>query len=254
MSGPASDPTADDDRRTDGWRSSGGQADGLRGGGQAGVGLAVQRPLASGLTVVGALLLLAGVVRFLLVLEVLPSEVGEVVGDWWPALVLLAGGWLAVTGRRLLGTATVVLGVLLLAPRVLPDGFTVPVLLIAIGLVVMLGAGGGRRWLLGGEGAVALFDDVRRGTDGSPPARSYVAVFGESEGRIDPDLAREGPLECLAVFGNVTVVVPPDVAITVAETAVFGDVKTPPPPDGPPRAVVPVRATAVFGDVRFVRG
>jgi hypothetical protein len=216
--------------------------------------MAVQRPLASGLTVAGGLLLLAGVVRFLLVLEVLPSEVGTVVSDWWPAVVLLAGGWLAATGRRLLGTATAVLGVLLLAPRVLPDGFTVPVLLIAIGLVVLLGAGSGRRWLLGSEGAVALFDDVRRGTDGTPPARSYVAVFGESEGRIDPELAEEGPLECLAVFGDVTVVVPADVAIAVTETAIFGEVRTPPPPTGPPRAVVAVRATAVFGDVRFIRG
>lgn len=216
--------------------------------------MAVQRPLASGLTIAGGLLLLAGAVRFLLVLEVLPSEVGTVVSDWWPVVVLLAGAWLAATGRRLLGTATVVLGVLLLAPRVLPDGFTVPVLLIAIGLVVLFGAGSGRRWLLGSEGAVALFDDVRRGTDGTPPARSYVAVFGESEGRIDPELADEGPLECLAVFGDVTVVVPADVALAVTETAVFGEVRTPPPPAGPPRAVVPVRATAVFGDVRFLRG
>jgi hypothetical protein len=220
----------------------------------AGAAAVVQRPLASGLTLVGVLLVLIGLVRFLLVLEVLPAEVGEVLADGWPALIVAAGIWLAATGRRLFGTAAVVLGVLLLAPRVLPDGFTVPVLLIAIGLVVLLGAGGGRRWLLGSAGAVALFDDVRRGTDGSPPARSYVAVFGESEGRIDPALAADGPLECLAVFGDVTVVVPPDVAITVSETAVFGEVRTPPPPTGPTRAVVPVRATAVFGDVRFVRG
>ncbi len=220
----------------------------------AGAAARVQRPLASGLAVAGVALLLAGVVRFLLVLEVLPSEVGDALATWWPLLLVLAGGWLAVAGRRLLGTATAVFGVLLLAPRVLPDGFTVPVLLIVLGLLVLLGAGGGRRWLLGSEGAVALFDDVRSGTDGRPPARSYVAVFGESEGRIDPALCDEGPLECLAVFGDVTVTVPADVAIAVTETAVFGEVRTPPPPTGPPRAVVAVRATAVFGDVRLVRG
>jgi hypothetical protein len=231
-----------------------GDRGGSGGYGPAGAAARVQRPLASGLVVAGTLLLVIGVVRFLLVLEVFPSEVAAVVADGWPVLIVLTGGWLVATGRRLLGTATAVLGVLMLAPRVLPDGFTVPVLLIVLGLLVLLGAGGGRRWLLGSQGAVALFDDVRSGSDGSPPARSYVAVFGESEGRIDPALAAEGPLECLAVFGDVTVTVPPDVAITVTETAVFGEVRTPPPPSMPPRAVVAVRATAVFGDVRLVRG
>lgn len=220
----------------------------------SGAAAVVQRPLASGLTLIGALLVLTGAVRFLVVLEVLPAEVGTAIADGWPVLLLVAGIWLAATGRRLLGTGAVVVGVLLLAPRVLPEGFTVPVLLIAIGLVVLLGAGGGRRWLLGSSGAVALFDDVHHGTDGAPPARSYVAVFGGSEGRIDPELAEEGPLECLAVFGDVTVVVPADVALAVAETAVFGEVRTPAPPAGEPRVVVPVRATAVFGDVRFIRG
>ncbi len=219
-----------------------------------GAAAALQRPLASGLTLVGLLLLLTGVARFLIVLEVLPTEVGEVVADGWPVLLLVAGIWLAATGRRLLGTAAVAIGILLLAPRVLPEGFTVPVLLIAIGLVVLLGAGGGRRWLLGSEGAVAVFEDVRRGAAGTAPARSYVALFGGSEGRIDPALAEDGPLECLAVFGDVTVVVPADVAISVTETAVFGEVRTPAPPTGPARVVVPVRATAVFGDVRLVRG
>jgi hypothetical protein len=219
-----------------------------------GAATVVQRPLASGLTLVGALLLLTGVVRFLVVLEVLPAEVGAALADGWPVLLVAAGIWLAATGRRLLGTAAVVLGVLLLAPRVLPEGFTVPVLLIALGLVVLLGAGGGRRWLLGSSGTVALFDDVRHGTDGTPPARSYVAVFGGTEGRLDPDLADSGPVECLAVFGDVTVVVPADVALAVTETAMFGDVRTPAPPAGPPRVTVAVRATAVFGDVRFIRG
>lgn len=210
-----------------------------------------QGALSSGLTIVGGLLVAVGAVRFLLVLEVLPAELGDALTTWWPALVLVAGLWLVAAGRRLLGALTTVIGALLLAPRVIPDGYTLPAVLIVVGLVLLLGAGGGRRWAVDRQRVVAFFEDR---SSGQPTARSYVAVFGEAEGRLDPSLAGDGPVECLAVFGDVTVVVPPDVQVLVAQTAVLGDVRTPPPPSAPVQAVVPVRATAVFGDVRFVRG
>ncbi len=80
-----------------------------------------------------------------------------------------------------------------------------------------------------------------------------MAVFGESEGRLEPSLAQEGIVECLAVFGDVQVRVPADVAVELSQTAVFGDVWAPGPPPGPVTATLEVRATAVFGDVKLVR-
>ena len=213
---------------------------------------AVQRPLASGLTLAGTLLVVLGVGRALVVLGVFPDALAEVLGQWWPVLLVAVGVWLALTGRRVTGVALGLLGALLLGTRVLPDGAFAPALLILIGLLVLWGASGGRRWVLGG-GAVALFDDVRTSGTGQPAARSYVAVFGESEGRLDPQLADEGPVECLAVFGDVQVTVPTDVAVVLSETAVFGDVRAPEPPPGPVTSTVLVRATAVFGDVRLRR-
>ena len=213
---------------------------------------AVQRPLASGLTIAGVVLIVLGLGRALLVLEVLPAEVADVVGTWWPAVLVAGGGWLVARGRRVTGTVLALVGVLLLVSTVVPEGFVGPTLLIGLGLLLLFGATGGRRWMLGG-GTVALFDDVRSGSDGAPPSRSYVAVFGESEGRLDPSLADEGVVECLAVFGDVRVRVPADVAVELSETAVFGDVRSPEPARVPTVATVAVRATAVFGDVKLLR-
>ena len=214
--------------------------------------VAAQRPLASGLTVVGTALVLLGPLRALLVLDVLPEQVGAAVDRWWPALLVVAGVWLATSGRRVTGVAVGLLGLLLLGSRVLPDGTFLPALLIVVGLALLFGATGGRRWLLGG-GAIALFDDVRTGGSGAPAARSYVAVFGDARGRLEPTLAEEGPVECLAVFGDVQVQVPADTAVVLSETAVFGDVQAPQPPVGPVTGTVLVRATAVFGEVQLIR-
>ena len=213
---------------------------------------AVQRPLASGLTIAGVVLIGLGLGRTLLVLEVLPPELGAAIGTWWPAALVVGGAWLALSGRRVTGTALALVGAVILVLTVVPEGFVGPTLLIGLGLLLLWGATGGRRWVLGG-GGVALFDDVRTGADGTPPARSYVAVFGESEGRLEPSLAEEGAVECLAVFGDVQVRVPADVAVELSETAVFGDVRAPEPPRVPVTATVVVRATAVFGDVRLLR-
>lgn len=213
---------------------------------------AMQRPLASGLTIAGVVLIVLGLGRVLLVVEVLPPGLGEVVGTWWPVCVVVGGAWLALTGRRVTGTALALFGAVILVVTVVPDGFVGPTLLIGVGLLLLWGATGGRQWVLGG-GAVALFDDVRAGGDGASPARSYVAVFGESEGRLDPSLADQGVVECLAVFGDVQVRVPADVAVALSETAVFGDVRAPEPPRVPVTSTVAVRATAVFGDVKLLR-
>lgn len=216
--------------------------------------VAVQRPLASGLTVVGAALVLFGLGQALVVLELLPAQVSDVIGQWWPALLVLASMWLVSSGRRVTGVALGLLGVLLLAARVLPDGTFLPVLLILLGLLLLIGAGGGRRWLLGSGGAMALFDDVRTGGSDVPAAHSYVAVFGDARGRLEPVAGTEaGPVECLAVFGDVRVEVPADTAVVLSETAVFGDVQAPGPPRGTIAGTVHVRATAVFGEVTLTR-
>jgi hypothetical protein len=207
-------------------------------GRRAGLGdpvAALRGPLVSGLVLVGALLVLLGLVRALVVFGVLPDAVAAFVGTWWPLLVVGAGVWSMLSGRRI---------------TAVPAGMTAPVLLIGVGALLLWGSFGGRRWLLGS--AVAVFDDVRAGDRGEAAAHSYVALFGESSGRLDPD-ADNGLVECLAVFGDIEVTVPADVALELTEVAVFGEVRAPAPPTAPVTSWVQGRATAVFGDVRFVR-
>ncbi len=212
----------------------------------------LQRPLASGLTVAGGLLVALGVLRALLVLDVVPEAVGAAVGTWWPVLLVAVGVWSLGAGRRVTGSGLVLVGAVLLAITALPSGTRAPALLIGLGIVLVWGATGGHRWLLG-DARIALFDDLRAGHRGEPAARSYVAVFGEATGRLDTSAAAEGLVECLAVFGDVEVRVPADLGITLAEVAVFGDVRPPAAPTGAVSATLPVRATSVFGDVRLVR-
>lgn len=214
-----------------------------------------QRPIASGLTAVGAVLVVLGLGRALIVLEVLPDEVAAWAGNWWPAAFVVAGVWLSAAGRRALGTVLILLGGVLLLTTAVPEGFVAPFLLIGLGVLFLAGAVGGRRWVIGGSN-VAVFEDVeltdRRMSDGEP-TRSFVAVFGEASGRLDPELVGTGPVDCLAVFGDVEVEVPSEVDVVLTETAVFGDVKAPAPPTGEVTATVTVRATAVFGDVELRR-
>ena len=102
---------------------------------------------------------------------------------------------------------------------------------------------------------VAVFgDSSRRGRftlDDESPA---VAAFGD----CTPDLSEaliEGPnplVTAVAVFGDVTVIVPDGIEVDLEGVAIFGDKRcttgdTPPVPGSP---VVLVRAFALFGDVR----
>lgn len=219
----------------------------------------LQRPVAAGMTAVGGVLLVLGLGRGLIALEVVPEPVSAWAAAWWPLTVVIAGLWLVAVGRRTMGFVLTLLGAVLLLLTAVPDGFVAPVLLIGVGALLLSGTIGERRWLTG-RPAVAVFGDVA--TDGGAadgePSRTYVAVFGRATGRLDPaevgtDAAGDGPVECLAVFGDVEVEVPHDVAVELTQTAVFGDVSAPAPPTGPVTATIAVRATAVFGDVELRR-
>jgi hypothetical protein len=206
----------------------------------------------AGLLVTGTLLLIVGGWWLTTALFELPTALTDAVSGWWPALLVLGGVWLLSQGRRSLGLVFVLAGAGGLMVNHLPGELFWPVLLIVVGLVVLAGATERARNLLLDGAGFAVFAD-RRSVVGPAVARELVALFGEVEGYLgddDPD----GPIDCLALFGDVELVVPHDVAVEMHQTAIFGDVRAPEPPRGRTDRVVQVRGTAVFGDVRVRRG
>jgi hypothetical protein len=212
----------------------------------------VRRPVANSLTIVGTLLVVLGGWSILRTLGVVPDVVADVVSEGWGAALVLGGGWLFWHGRRATGAVVAAIGALNLTFSLVPGPFVAPVLLIGVGIVVVVRAAGGRRWSPDRAGE-ALVNEVRASWRSGATARSITAVFDDATGVIDAEVGDQGVVECLAVFGDVTVSVPHDVAIELRQTAVFGDVRAPDPPQVPALTTVQVRATAVFGDVRIQR-
>ena len=102
---------------------------------------------------------------------------------------------------------------------------------------------------------VAVFgDSTRRGRFTLDDESAAVAAFGDCTLDLSEALI-EGPnplVTAVAVFGDVTVIVPDGIEVDLEGVAVFGDKRcttgdTPPVPGSP---VVLVRAFALFGDVR----
>ena len=102
---------------------------------------------------------------------------------------------------------------------------------------------------------VAVFGDaVRRGRFTLDDESAAVAAFGDCTLDLSEALI-EGPnplVTAIAVFGDVTVIVPDGIEVDLEGIAIFGDKRcttgdTPPVPGSP---VVLVRAVALFGNVR----
>ena len=209
------------------------------------------RPVANSLTVVGTLLVILGGWSILRSLGVVPDALANAVSDWWGAALVIGGGWLFWRGRRATGAVLALIGALNLTVSLVPGRLIAPVLLITVGIVLVIGALGGRRWIA--RPGEALVDEVRGALLPARSARSVVALFDEATGVIDANPDEPGAVEVVAVFGDVKVTVPYDVAVELRQTAVFGDVRAPEPPTVAAAATVQVRATAVFGDVRIER-
>lgn len=115
--------------------------------------------------------------------------------------------------------------------------------------------GGGGRPRRAMKWMVAVFgDSTRRGRFTLDDESAAVAAFGDCTLDLSEALI-EGPnplITAVAVFGDVTVIVPDGIEVDLEGVAIFGDKRcttgdTPPVPGSP---VVLVRAFALFGDVR----
>jgi hypothetical protein len=204
-----------------------------------------------GLTALGLTLVLLAVWRAGRTLELIP----DVAASWWPAVLFVTAAYLASRARRRAAIGVAVAGGVLLALGAMPPDLVGPTLLIGLGVLVLAGASTRHRILAGwldGDAVAVLGDRAERLLAGAA-APPVAALFGDMEAELEGPLADDDTLTCVALFGTVTVTVPPSVRVDVSPVAVFGDVRPPDPPRGPVTGTVRIRPTAVFGDVRIRR-
>jgi hypothetical protein len=214
----------------------------------------------TGQLVLGALLLLAGVVLLLDRADVLPAtaEVWSVVGSL--AVVAVGLCALVVVPRAWLGPAVLVavgtLGLLdaLDLVRSGADGYVLPVALAALGAAVLLVST--RQHGEEEIRALAIFSSARR----QPTSRQFrsaalIAVFGG----VDLDLRTAGVVgrarvDVFTMFGGVEITVPDGWRVQLVSLSVFGgsdDTTAPPPGDDAP--TLEVHAVSVFGGTSVKR-
>lgn len=208
-----------------------------------------------GQLVLGAIVLLAGVVLLLDRLDVL--QAGSVWSVFWPLLVIAVGlASLALVPRAWLGPLLVTaLGVFWLlgafdVVHVSAWTYAAPIAIIVLGLSILIASTG-----RGGDpdsitSLVIFWGADRRTASQTFRSASLTAIFGG----IDLDLRAaniaggRARVDVFTMFGGVDIKVPPTWRVTITGLPVFGgyDDKTTPPayPDAP---VLDVHMVTIFG-------
>ena len=204
----------------------------------------------------GSVLALAGVLWLLDAAGVV--DAGEVIGGFWPLVIVAAGLLsLAANPRQWAAPAIVVIvgTALLLRTTDVVDSFTVvgPALLIGVGLAVIFGIGFGNREVSTGDRVNSF--TVFSGADLASHSRSFEggnvgAIFGGAEINLRDAAPADGAsIDVLAIFGGVEIKVPEGWNVVIRGFPIFGGfdnatTKDQLPADAP---VLHINATVLFG-------
>ncbi len=177
----------------------------------------------------GLLIVAVGSLLLLDALDVL--DAGQVIGDWWP-LVIIVGGLLAFIANPghwlipllLVGGGTVVL---LQTADILDAGELIwPVVLIGVGMLVIFGGGMGSRSPTSDDRINSF--NIFSGTDFSTNSPRFEggrigAIFGGADVDLrHASLAPEATLDVFAAFGGVEIAVPHGWRVIINGFPIFG--------------------------------
>lgn len=203
----------------------------------------------------GSLVVAFGAALLLDAMDVL--DAGSIIADWWPAVIVFAGllalvanprHWL-VGGLITIGGAALLLGTL----DVVDIGAIVfPIVIIAVGVVILFGRGLGSSADVGDT--VSAFH-IFSGSEIASHSKSFrggsiSAVFGGAELDLrDATPAPDATLDVFTAFGGIEIKVPEGWQIDIRGLPIFGSfdniTATEHLPAGAPR--VAVNATVLFG-------
>lgn len=188
-------------------------------------------------------------------------DAGEVIGNWWPAVVILAGILTFAANPRHWPVALIITGVgvtFLLSNLDIVDigNVIIPAAIILVGLLVIFGRGLGSRTEVGDR--INSFN-VFSGSELASHSKQFKggsvsAVFGGAEIDLRDSLpSSDAELDIFAAFGGVEIRVPDGWQVQVRGMPLFGGienatVKDSLPPDAP---VLPINATVLFGGLEI---
>ena len=187
----------------------------------------------------------------------------DVIGQWWPLVIVVAGASQAVTRpRNLVGGAILAAigGLVLLWTLGLTDVVSLlwPLLLIGLGLWLLTRRPAVRRsasgmHLVDAEDEIVLvFGDRRVQIPPGPyGGQEVTTVFGDLELDLtDTWIEGRVTLPVTTIFGDVDIVIPPDWWVTVSGPELLGDVTARTPtglPDTAPE--LHLQVVCIFGDI-----
>lgn len=218
-----------------------------------------------GRLVVGALLVVLGALLLLDQIDVL--DVGDVMGTFWPLVLIGFGLWgIATTSWRNLGAlVALVLGLVFLGDELglLPDdvwSVLWPLGLVGAGLWLVLARPGGGRARTPTAGSRVAMTAIMSGrtervSHASWEGGEVTAIMGGVELYLGEAVPVEGGavLDVTAIMAGVEVYVPADWQVEVRATPIMGAVDDSRPPRDPgwpgPRPRLEIRATVLMGGI-----
>ncbi len=228
--------------------------------------------LSRGRFIIASVLIVLGVVFLIGNLDIVDVDVGDFIGDWWPAILILLGvSGLARSRAAPMGQIVLIaVGVVLLLTTldIVDSGLLWPVIIIGIGVWILLGGRGVRRPRTARAPRVeekdknsidvsALFSTgEQRVTSQSLRSGKVSATFGSvvlDLGGAKP--ARDPVLDVDVFMGSVELRVPDEWVVIVNGAPTFGNIEQarpqPSETDGAP--TLTVNASITFGSLEITR-
>ena len=204
-------------------------------------------------------LLIVGVGTVLLLDNAGVLDAGEILGTWWPAIVILAGILTYAANPRHWPVALIITAVglaFLLSNLGIVDlgNFIIPAAIILVGLLVLFGRGLGSRTEAGDRvNSFNVFSGSEIAHSKEFQGGSISAVFGGAEVDLRDTVPRQAPSSTCSLRSGVEVTVPDGWNVITRGLPLFGGIdnvtaKEPVPADAPTLAV---NATVLFGGLEI---